>query len=164
MVNDLTMALFGQELLNTQMSFKDTLALLQKLDLINVGELAEKAISKKIGIDQACKCQSSYDLINGWEIKHGQAHLSSKGTQRLAFVAGMKNKTSTLRVIITERLTGKLYYFKVPYEAYMKYTNSSLQWAFDTDGTPQRWFKRPNSRPCFWDYEVASFDALCSED
>ena len=58
MVNDLTVTLFGRQALNKQMSFKDTLTLLQSLDLIDIGELAEKAVSKKTGVPQAGKCQA----------------------------------------------------------------------------------------------------------
>jgi hypothetical protein len=162
MVNDLTVTLFGHQALNSKMSFKDTLSLLQELDLINIGELAEKAVSKKTGVKQTGKCQQGYDLENGWEIKHGQAHLNAKGTQRKAYIAGMENKTGTLRVVITERLTGNLYFFKVPYKAYKDYTTSSLCWAFDAEGQPQRTSKRATTRPNYWDYEVASFDELCS--
>jgi hypothetical protein len=162
MVNDLTITLFGHQALNQQMSFKDTLSLLQELDLINIGELAEKAVAKKTGVKQTGKCNPEYDLENGWEIKHGQAHLNAKGTQRNAYIAGMQNKMGTLRIVITERLTGKLYFFKVPYRAYKDYRTSSLTWAFEVDGTPRRIPKAAMSRPCYWDYEVANFDELCS--
>lgn len=162
MVNDLTVTLFGNETLNKQMSFKDTLSLLQELDLINIGELAEKAIAKKTGSKQMGKCQEGYDLENGWEIKHGQAHLNTGGTQRKAYIAGMRNKTGTLRVVITERLTGNLYFFKVPYHAYRDYSTSSLCWCFNVDGTPQRVPKAATSRPCYWDFKVGNFNELCS--
>jgi len=164
MVNDLTVTLFGEQALNQKMTFKDTLSLLQELDLINVGELAEKAVAKKTGIKQASRCQTAYDLENGWEIKHGQARANGKNTQRNAYVAGMRNKTGTLRVVITELLTGKLYFFKVPFRAYKECRDSSLQWVFETDGSPRRQFIKPgaSTRPNFWDYEVASFDELCS--
>jgi hypothetical protein len=69
MVNDLTVTLFGHQALNSQMSFKDTLSLLQELDLIDIGELAEKAVAKKTGVKQTSKCQEGYDLENGWEIE-----------------------------------------------------------------------------------------------
>ena len=164
MVNDLTLSLFGEQALNKQMSFKDTLTLLQELDLINIGELAEKAIAKKVGVAQMARCNMSHDLENGWEIKHGQSHLQASGTQRKAYIAGMENKFCTLRVVITELLTGKLYFFKIPYEAYSDYSTSSLSWAFNLDGSPQREFLRPgkSSRPNFWKFEVTSFDELCS--
>ena len=162
MVNDLTVTLFGREALNKQMSFKDTLSLLQELDLINIGELAEKAIAKKTGSKQMGKCQEGYDLENGWEIKHGQAHLNARETQRNAYIAGMQNKTGTLRVVITERLTGQLYFFKVPFDAYKDYRTSSLQWAFEVDGSPRKIPKAATSRPCYWDFKVDNFNELCS--
>jgi len=161
MVNDLTVTLFGHQALNNQMTFKDVLSLLQELDLIDIGELAEKAISKKTGIRQLARCHASADLENGWEIKHGQAHLNKKGTQRNAYIAGLKNKTETLRVVITERLTGKLYFFKVPYESYKDYKDSSLTWPFNVDGSPKR-DSYTITRPSYWDFEVADFDELCS--
>lgn len=162
MVNDLTVTLFGHQALNQQMSFKDTLSLLQELDLINVGELAEKAVAKKTGVKQTAKCQEGYDLENGWEIKHGQTHLNARGTQRKAYIAGMQNKTGTLRIVITERLTGQLYFFKVPFCAYKDYRGSSLNWNFDVNGQPQRESARATTRPNFWEYQVGSFDELCS--
>jgi hypothetical protein len=163
MVNDLTITLFGRSKLNRKMSFRDALSFLQDLDLIDVGELAEKAVAKKTGVGQTTKSHPGCDLVNGWEIKHGQTHLNSKGTQRRAYVAGMQNKTGTLRIIITERLTGKLYFFKVPHRAYRDYCNSSLQWAFEVDGTPQRRALRAMTRPNYWDYQVESFDELCCQ-
>jgi hypothetical protein len=162
MVNDLTLALFGPQALDQHMSFKDALTLLQELDLINIGELAEKAVAKKIGVEQTSRCYSAWDLVNGWEIKHGQTHINDTGTQRRAYIAGMRNKTTTLRVVITERLTGKLYFFKVPFDAYKDYRSSSLQWAFDVDGRPQRKPQRLTCRPNYWNYEVDSFEELCS--
>jgi hypothetical protein len=161
MVNELTLAVFGRRNLNKMMPLKEVLQMLQDQDLINVGELAEKAVSKKTGVEQTARCQEGCDLVNGWEIKHAQTHLNSRGSQRKAYIAGMHNKTELLRVIVTERLTGKLYYFKVPFRAYAEYRTSSLNWCFDNKGNPQRTPLRATYRPNYWDFEVESFDELC---
>jgi hypothetical protein len=161
MVNDLTIAIFGENL-NVAIPFKDALSILQKLDLIHVGNLAEQAVSRKIGVALSTRCNTGYDLENGWEIKHGQTTQHSQ--TRSAWVAGLKNKTGTLRIIITEQITMKQYYFKVPYCAYKDFSNSTLRWSFDLDGTPRKIPKRPKlcTRPNYWDYEVESFEKLCS--
>ena len=166
MINDLTISVFGRKQLNKVMPLCEALALLQDMDLLHVGELAEKAVAKKAKVSQMGRGNAAYDLANGWEIKHGQSHEKRKAgyesTQRVAYVASLENKDTTLRVIITERKTGILYYFKVPVEAYRKYRGSSISWAFDLDGTPQRQFLGWSTRPNFWDFEVANFQELCS--
>jgi hypothetical protein len=162
MVNDLTLALFGEKALDEKITLKQALTMLQELELINIGELAEKAISKKTGIDQVERCFEGCDLVNGWEIKHGQAREQKSGTVRRAYVSGLENKTTTLRVVITELLTGRLYFFKVPFRAYRDCRGSSINWDFDLDGTPRRQRLREGYRANFWDFEVASFDELCS--
>lgn len=161
MVNDLTVALFGRTGLNKSMPVKDVLTMLQDLDLLNVGELAEKAIAKKIGVAQAERCNAGSDLVNGWEIKHGQARKVNRGARRCAYVAGLKNKHGLLRVVITELLTGRLYFFKIPYSAYQYCVGSTIKFNFDLDGTPRRQQHHTSFRPNFWDYEVESFDNLC---
>lgn len=161
MVNDLTVTLFGRTGLNKSMPVKDVLAMLQDLDLLNVGELAEKAIAKKIGVAQAGRCTPGSDLVNGWEIKHGQARKVNRTTRRRAYVAGLENKHETLRVVITELLTGKLYFFKIPYSAYRYCVGSSIHFDFNSQGMPCRHRQREGVRPNFWDYEVESFDRLC---
>jgi hypothetical protein len=159
MVNDLTLAVFGDAKLNETMTFKDALSLLADLELLNVGELAEQAVSKKSGFDQAQRCQIGCDLINGWEIKHGQAR--ARKTARRAFVAGFENKTGVIRVIITELLTGRLYFFKIPYRHYYHSIGSSMNFDFDLDGTPRRRRLKESKKPNPWDCEVASFEELC---
>lgn len=160
MRNILTETVFGEKL-NQKMTLCEALTLLQEKELLNAGELAEKAVSMFTGIAQTSRCQSGYDLINGWEIKHGQTHQLATSSTRTAYVAGLKNKTDTIRVIITEQFTGKLYFFKIPHSAYIPHAKSSISWSFNKHGTPNR-IKTSGTRENFWNYEVNTFAELCS--
>ena len=163
MKNDVTLTLFGHQLLDQKMTLAESLSFLHERDLINIGALAEQAVAKKVNQPVASNCNRGYDIENlWWEIKHGQARLNRDWTVQSAWVAGLKNKTGDIRVIITN-VQEQQFFFIVPYLAYKDYKNSSLQWRFEPDGTPRRKFIREGRhRPMFWDFEVDSFNALCA--
>ena len=69
MNNPLTQTLFGNELL-TMMSLENAINLLLSKNLINVGELAEQAISKKSGVAMCDKNTANIDLVSGVQIKY----------------------------------------------------------------------------------------------
>jgi hypothetical protein len=162
MVNELTLSVFGEESLKKQYSLSKILSILNDFNLINIGELAERAVANKAKTTQVSRCNQGFDLANGWEIKHGQTNPQKNSNQRRAYISGFKNKTADLRTIITEKLTGKLYFFKIPYSSYSKVQAESLAVQFFSDGRPSR-TRRHSSCYNVWDYEIKSFEALCKK-
>jgi hypothetical protein len=160
MVNELTLSVFGEEALNKQYTLSRILSMLNNANLINIGELAERAVANKAKTTQVARCNQGFDLANGWEIKHGQSNPQKDSNQRVAYIAGFKNKTTDLRTIITETLTGKLYFFKIPYSYYSKVRAQSIAVQFFSDGRPSR-VRRHSSCYNIWNYEVESFEKLC---
>ena len=160
MVNELTLSVFGEEALNKKYSLSTILSILNNANLINIGELAERAVANKANTTQVSRCNRGFDLDNGWEIKHGQTNPKYNSNQRVAYIAGFKNKTTDLRTIITETLTGKLYFFKIPYSYYSIVRGQSIAFQFFSDGRPSRIRRDPS---CYnaWDYEIESFKELC---
>jgi len=192
MVNDRTIALFGHKKLNEKMSLKETLSMLNDLRMLNTGELIEKAVAKQAGTKQVRRGNPGYDLENKWEIKSAntaqQFRYGKPSGNRTATIGGLKNKTGTIRAVVTETLTNKDYYFVIPYSAYKDLTRvtaggntSPIKLFFDKDGTPRRAFSRSKAhranmalarggngvvRPCYWDFEVTGDDRwekFCSE-
>lgn len=161
MVNDLTITLFG-DMLNKRMTLKKALSILDDMGLIHIGELAEKAISKKKGVPQLSRCAEGADLEDGTEIKAANSYPTSRNNGRDACIAGLRNKTTTLHTVIRETLTERCYFFKIPYWAYKDQQGSVLHFPFYADGSPLRnGVKR--TRPNYWDFEIASFDELCKD-
>lgn len=160
MVNELTLSVFGEEALNKRYTLSRILSILNNANLINIGELAERAVANKAKTTQVARCNQGFDLANGWEIKHGQSNPQKDSNQRVAYIAGFKNKTTDLRTIITETLTGKLYFFKIPYSYYSTVSAQSIAFQFFSNGTPSR-IRRHSSCYNAWDYEVESFEELC---
>ena len=108
---------FGERL-NEQMSLSDAIDLLSDLDLINIGELGEKAVSIQTGISQCVKNTPNIDLLNGIQIKTAQTNPDNptKGFLKAWFT--IKNCTAPIAVIVTERVTKKQYFFYIPYSGY----------------------------------------------
>jgi len=161
MDNDLTYAVFGNQL-GIKFTMAEAISLLHEQGLINIGELAEKAISNKARLEQAPRCQEGYDFINQngvpIEVKHGQTHLTPNGTKMDAWIS-KRNKTAHILAIVTESVTGKQYYFSIPYKAYSTVNANAFDITFTLSGKPIK--NRPRSRHNWWAYEVESFDALC---
>lgn len=161
MNNDLTRTVFGDQL-GIQMVFAEAIELIHQHGLLNIGELAEKAISLKSNTQQAQPCQEGFDLVNEYgatlEIKHGQTHLNTRNNGMVAWLS-KKNKTSQMLAVVTETVSKKQYYFSIPYSAYSQVGGNAFDIVFDLDGTPIKY--RPRSRYNWWRYQVASFDELC---
>ena len=124
MKNDLTETVFGKDLDRT-FTLAEALDLLSSHNLIDVGELAERAISKKSGVAQCGKNTPGIDLVNGMQIKHAQTNPGNKTYEkRLVAWCSIKNTDAPILLVVTERLTKKQYFFYVPYDAY-KYVNAN---------------------------------------
>lgn len=143
---------FTRYQLQTPMSFKEALFLLYTHNLLNVGELTERAIVKQGKLTQQSKNFKGSDFKeDNSDSKYVQVRYYSTA---YATVAGIHNKIGTLRVLCYEPKQNKNYYFLIPYEVYAPYTNAqdSLKIYFDHDGNPRR-PTRSNRRYDLWDYE-----------
>lgn len=160
MKNDLTLAIFGKTALSTTGTLAEHISMLNKMNLINVGELAELAISKTSNIERCSPCNPGFDLINGIEIKHGQTR-SVKYNTRIAYIS-IKNKTGPIYAVVTELLTNKLYYFIFPESYYQQYNGNAFQINFHLSGAPKRFRRSQAASQSPWDYEVSSFKELCT--
>jgi hypothetical protein len=120
MKNDLTKAVFGNTLFKTA-TLSEHLQMLNDMNLLNIGELAEIAISKTSKVDRCAINQEGYDLINGLEIKHAQTHeRSAKGNTMSAWIS-IKNKTGDILAVVSESKTKKQYFFNLPYNYYKSF-------------------------------------------
>jgi hypothetical protein len=66
------------------------------------------------------------------------------GRRRAAIISSIATKVGTLRCIVAETKTNKLYFFAIPYDAYGNRGLSKLAIYFNWDGTPKRdgkWFQ-----------------------
>jgi hypothetical protein len=72
-------------------------------------------------------------------------------TRRVARITKIKNKKGLLRVIVAETITNKVYYFKVPYDAYKDLVAFTIY--FNEDGTPKY-----NGKS--WQYQCKNFTEM----
>ena len=158
-VGNIYKQIFGRKLKNSY-TLEDAIAMLAKMDLINFGEAAEKAISIGSGIEQCRKNMPESDLINGKQIKHGLTNPDkihpTNGSRHLIAYISIKQHTSTILSIVTERFTGKEYYFVFPYSSYKYYNANTIGIPFYSNGTP-------NLSNKWWMYNVPSFKELCEK-
>jgi hypothetical protein len=153
MINkDLFSAVFGDALSN-RVTLSRAIEILDERNLINIGELAEQAISIKSNIALCSKNTPEIDLVSGKQIKHGRTNPCTQHTGLKAFCS-IKNHTSTILFVATETHTKKEYYFVFPYSSYKKYYGNTISVPFDWCGVPSRSNK-------WWSYEVESFEKLC---
>jgi hypothetical protein len=130
MRNDLTQTVFG-DLLNKKFTLADTLAMLDKMDLLQNGQLAELAISKTSGIAMCGKLTKNIDLVTGKQIKHARTHLRPTGS----WVATIsRNTTAPMLVVIAETNTNKNYYLHIPYKAHSHLLGNTIGINFGSDG------------------------------
>ena len=160
MRNELTKTVFGKNL-NRTYTLSEAITMLHKMDMFNIGELAERAISKKSKVPQCAKNTPDADLINGKEIKHAQTHPENPGNGTMTAYITKRNKQSQILGVVTEQLTGKQYYFNIPFCAYNQTSANTLSIPFELDGTPRKEPKAAKLLPNWWDYEVKSFNELC---
>jgi hypothetical protein len=154
MSNVLVETVFKNDLMK-QMTLKDAIDLLIKANMIDIGELAERAISIKSGIDQCDKNTPNIDLVSGKQIKHAQTNPDHLGTKSnlLAHIS-IKGITAPILAVVTERVTKKQYFFYFPYKSFSMYTGNTFSICFKGDtGEPTNGWA--------WAYEVDSFEKLC---
>ena len=154
MSNVLLKEVFGSKLTRTY-TLEEAFELFDSIDIIAHGELAEKAISKKSGVEQCSKNQPKIDLVSGVQIKYAQTNYetqASNGSLR-AYIT-IKGHTEKILAVVTETVTKKQYFFCFPYSSYKHYNANTFSIPFDVNGHP----KISNDR---WYYQVESWEALC---
>ena len=154
MKNDLTKTVFGSRL-NTSLKFHEALSILDEMGLLNIGELAEKAISKKSGVAQCKKLTENIDLVSGVQIKHDNTHLRASQGYRYLIATISRNTTAPILSVITEQHTRKQYFLHIPYSAHKHMQGSTINISFGVDGTKTN---------CHWleNHRVSSFRELCA--
>lgn len=152
MNQELVKMAFSRHYRTDYFTLEEAIEFLWKRDLINVGELAEMALSKKGKLKKATKCNKGYDFDDKSDSKYVTVCHYSKGSY--ATIGGIRHKIGTLRVMAYEPKTNTNYYFKVPYEVYKPYTTAddSLKIWFDGQGNPRN-PKRNTRNYNLWDYE-----------
>ena len=141
---------FGADV-NNKMTLMEAINLLRSHDLLNSGELAERAISVRSGIDMCRKNTPNIDLVTGKQIKH--ATVKKAGT-RLFYRASISiNTTAPILCVITNPFDGEQYFLHIPYSAHRYLTGNCITIPFGKDGQggASRW----------WAYQVDSFQELC---
>jgi hypothetical protein len=151
MSNALTQTLFGNELFTT-MSLENAINLLLSKNLINVGELAEQAISKKSGVAMCGKNTANIDLVSGVQVKYSTVMKSASSEYYRAYI-GINTTAPILCVITNPVLNNKQYFLHIPYRAFRHLRGNCINISFGKDGEP-----RPSQ---WWHYQVDSFDELC---
>ena len=156
MNHELINMVFTKQQLKKSMTLTEALFFFHENNLLNVGELTERAIVKQGKLTQQSKNFKGSDFIeDNSDSKYVQVRYYKTA---YATVAGFQNKIGTLRVLCYEPKQNKNYYFLIPYDVYEPYTfaNDSLKIYFDHAGNPRR-PKRSDRRYDLWDYQ-------CSKD
>jgi hypothetical protein len=156
MPNILLETVFGSKLQNTY-TLEQAFEIFAEQNLIEVGELAEKAISKQSGVAQCDKNTPEIDLVSGKQIKHAQTNPNGKSNIKnncLKAWFGIENTSAPILLVVTERLTKQQYFFYIPYRAYQHMNANAVSIPFELDGTP----RRSNH---WWDHEISSWEELC---
>lgn len=140
--------------LKKMMTLEDAIILLKSMNLINVGELAEQAISKKSGVDMCDRNTPEIDLISGKQIKHATTNpVRNRPNLRKAYIS-IAGTTAPILAVITETITNEQYFLYIPFSAYSHLTGNTIALGFDKDGEP--------GRSQWWNYQVDSFEELCA--
>lgn len=133
------------------MTLENAINLLLSKNLINVGELAEQAISKKSGVAMCGKNTANIDLVSGVQIKYSTVKKPASSERYLAFIS--INTTAPILCVINNPVLNKQYFLHIPYRAFRHLSGNCINISFGKDGHPgsSQW----------WHYEVESFEKLC---
>jgi len=153
-MKDLCEAVFGKKL-KERHTLKEAFYLFDSMDLIDIGELAEQAISKKSKVKRCSKNHPEIDLVSGKQIKHARTNPEScRSNGNYSAWITIRNHRSTILAVITESQTDREYYLEIPYSAYRCVNANTIGIPFYSDGTPYLKNK-------WWKYQVSSFTQLC---
>jgi hypothetical protein len=141
---------FGADVDN-KMTLMEAINLLRRHDLLNIGELAERAISVQSGIDMCGKNTPNIDLVTGKQIKHATVKMPASSDYYLAYIS--INTTAPILCVITNPVINEQYFLHIPYKAFRHLSGNCISISFGKDGHP--------GSSIWWHYEVDSFDELC---
>ena len=141
---------FGADVDN-KMTLMEAINLLRRHDLLNIGELAERAISVQSGIDMCGKNTPNIDLVTGKQIKHATVKMPASSDRYLAYIS--INTTAPILCVITNPVLNEQYFLHIPYKAFRHLSGNCISISFGKDGHP--------GSSIWWHYEVDSFDELC---
>ena len=150
MSNALTQTLFGSQL-HVPTTLENAINFLLSKNLINVGELAEQAISKKSGVAMCSKNTANIDLVSGVQIKYSTVKKPASSDRYLAYIS--INTTAPILCVITNPVINEQYFLHIPYSAFRHLSGNCIAISFGKDGHP--------GSSIWWHYEVDSFEELC---
>ena len=144
---------FSKYKLNKPTTLQKCIEMLWEMNMISVGEMAERAISKNSNLVQNSRGTKGSDFDDMSDSKYITVNYYKSAYATLCF----KHKIGKLRVCCYEPKTKTNYYFIVPHKVYAPYQkkNDSLKVWFDLDGNPRR--PSRNTRVDLWDH-VCSID------
>ena len=134
-------------------TLEEAIEFLWERNLINVGELAEKAIVRNSDLTQNKRNTRGSDFCDKSDSKYTSVYHGPGASY--APGSGIQNKGGALRILVHEPKTDKNYFFVVPYQVYKAYTNAndSIKIWFDSDGNPRN--PKRNIRENLWKYKVS---------
>lgn len=138
-------------------TLEEAIEFLWKDNVINVGELAERAIVRNSkNLKQNSRGQKGSDFNDKSDSKYVTVNYG--GTTGYACIAGIKNKIGMLRVMVHEPKTNKNYFFRIPHKVYAPYAgkNDSLKVYFNKHTGAPRHPTRENIRYDLWDHECSA--------
>lgn len=130
---------------------------LTKKGMITVSSFLEVVVAERAGVEVIR--EDSHDLSDGTEVKYATSRKRDQGATHSAKVSGLTNKTGTLRVMVLEKMTQQFYYFLIPHDEYAGKDHFEI--TFDITGAPRR-IPHGLAGNNVWQYEVSSFDEMCS--
>lgn len=145
-------AYFGDDV-NNKMTLMEAIVLLRRHDLINHGELAERAISVQSGVDKCDKNTRNIDLVSGVQIKSAQVTKAVTSDYYKAHFS--LNSTAPILCVITNMIEGRQHFLHIPANARKHLSGNATNISFGTSGLYE------DSTSQWWHYEVDSFEDLC---
>ena len=143
-------AYFGVDVDNT-MTLMEAVILLRRHDLINHGELAERAISVQSGVAMCDKNTPNIDLVSGKQIKSASVKKSISSDHYKAHIS--INTTAPMLCVVTNLIEGKQYFLHIPVSSHKHLTANAISIPFGKDGL--------GGSSQWWNYQVDSFEKLC---
>jgi hypothetical protein len=141
---------FGNKL-DKPTTLRAAIELLRDQGLLNIGELAERAISKQSGVELCAPMTANIDTVTGKQIKHATVNMPASERYYKAYIT--RNTTAPILCVITNPILKEQYFLHIPYKAHSHLKGSCFSINFGRDGTP--------SKSRWWNYQVQDFNALC---
>ena len=152
MRDELAEAYFGVDV-DKKMTLMEAIVLLRRHNLLNHGELAERAISVQSGVAQCDKNTRNIDLVSGVQIKSAQVTKSVNSDYYKAHFG--INTTAPMLCVITNLIEEKQYYLYIPPAAHSHLSGNAINISFGTSGLFE------DSTSHWWGHKVDTFKELC---